>query len=161
MDKIIFLDIDGVLNLMRPERDQYGSLFHEHFVSNLKTIIDATEAKIVISSTWRMSGESVMKDMWKHRNLPGEVIGITENIRYNSGRDDNDVWRGHEIQAYIDKYNIIDYVILDDDSDMLKSQLNNFVKTSGNYDHSDYLDIGYGLTKECAEQAIQILNKKV
>jgi hypothetical protein len=32
--------------------------------------------------------------------------------------------------------------------------------TSGNTDHSDCIDIGYGLTKECSDWAIRILNRK-
>jgi len=62
-DKIIFLDIDGVLNVCSMERDEYGSLFHKHFEDNLRWIIDQTDAKIVISSTWRFSGLEIMKEM--------------------------------------------------------------------------------------------------
>ena len=40
---------------------------------------------------------------------------------------------------------------------MLEEQLPNFIKTI-NPDHEDSLDIGYGLTKQCAEKTIQILN---
>ena len=51
------------------------------------------------------------------------------------------------------------YVILDDDNDMLDSQISNFVKTSENFDHTDCVDIGYGLTKICTDKAIKILKK--
>jgi len=73
-----------------------------------------------------------------------------------------DICRGHEIKYWLDNTNdnIESYVILDDDDDMLDSQLNNFVKTSDNIDHIDCIDIGYGLTKLCAKKAIQILNEK-
>jgi histidinol phosphatase-like enzyme len=50
--KIIFLDIDGVLNVYCSERDEFGCMFHEEFVDNLRWIINETSAKIVISSTW-------------------------------------------------------------------------------------------------------------
>lgn len=163
--KIIFLDIDGVLNLMRPEFDEFGQLFHDEFVNNLKYIIDKTGAKIVISSTWRFSGLSTMKKMWKKRGLPGEVIDITpsdyqvfESKKFPV-KDLNDVLRGHEIQFWLDHYdNIESYVILDDDTDFLKTQLDNFVKTSDNPDHHDSLDIGYGLTTICSKKSIKILN---
>lgn len=52
--KIIFLDIDGVLNLILQDFDKYGSIFHKHFEDNLRYLIDQTGADIVISSTWRM-----------------------------------------------------------------------------------------------------------
>lgn len=76
--KIIFFDFDGVVNVnYAGERDEFGQAFHPNFVENLKTIIDQTGAKIVISSSWRKNGLSKMKAMWKHRNLPGEVIDTT------------------------------------------------------------------------------------
>jgi hypothetical protein len=49
-------------------------------------------------------------------------------------------------------------VILDDDNDILKSQLSRFVKCSG-IDGKKHT-AGYGLTKERAESAIKILNKE-
>ena len=154
--KVIFLDLDGVLNVQSQERDKYGSLFHQNLVDNLKRIIDETDAKIVISSTWRHSGLSVMQDMWKSRNLPGEVIDITIDLW---SKDFKDVSRGEEIQHWLDIHTgIQSYVIIDDDTDFLPNQLNNFVQTSDNQDHTDFYDIGYGLTVECADQAIKILN---
>ena len=80
MEKIIFLDIDGVLNVYCEGRDRFGCTFHKHFEDNLKWIIEETKAKIVISSTWRFSGLSVMQEMWEHRGLTGEVIDITPHI---------------------------------------------------------------------------------
>jgi acyl-coenzyme A synthetase/AMP-(fatty) acid ligase len=134
--KIIFLDIDGVLNVIGQGRDQFGSIFHKHFEDNLRYLIEQTGAKIVISSSWRFSGLDIMKDMWLKRNLPGEVIDITpycamihEDESYESYES---VERGYEIQEWLNKHpEVENYVILDDD-DMLDSQLNNFVKTSEN-----------------------------
>lgn len=57
--KIIFLDIDGVLNVFGKSHDQYGKTFHKHFENNLKYIIEQTNAKIVLSSTWRFKGLQV------------------------------------------------------------------------------------------------------
>ena len=42
---------------------------------------------------------------------------------------------------------------------MLIEQLHHFVWTFNNIDHSDFVDMGYGLTKECANKAIMILTK--
>ena len=152
--KIIFLDIDGVLNVMSREFDEFGQLFNPIFVNNLAYIIEKTNAKLVISSTWRYSGLKQMVNMWKYRNLPGEIIGITPDLY-------KDVDRGDEIKAWLEKNidKVDNYCIIDDDEDMLTEQLNNFVKTSGNIDHPDCDDIGYGLTKICSEKVIEILNK--
>jgi hypothetical protein len=68
--------------------------------------------------------------------------------------------RGDEIQAILNqKPEIENYVILDDDDDMLTSQRGNFVMTSCNINHPDCIDIGYGLTRECTSRAIRILNR--
>lgn len=149
---IIFLDIDGVLNLYCESRDEYGCTFHQQFVNNLKTIIDQTNAKIVISSTWRHSGFEIMQEMWKYRNLPGEVISITPYLQNKK--------RGEEIKKWLDSNTIENYVIIDDDIDFLNSQLNYFVRTAQNFDHTDHIE-GYGLTKQCTIKAINILNNNI
>lgn len=152
MKKIIFLDIDGVLNVYPQGRDKYGSTFHTHFEDNLQEIIDKTNAKIVISSTWRYSGLKVMQNMWRDRGLAGEVIDITP-IEPNG-------IRGDEIAYWLQHNQVDTYVIIDDDSDMLPEQMPYFVRTSENYNHTDKVDVGYGLTKECSLKAIDILNSK-
>lgn len=162
MNPIIFLDIDGVLNttnynalnhfyrrheaeikglqfsspnLRCRTRDKYGHLFDITAVRYLSLLISQTDADIVISSTWRLSGLSVMREMWEYRNLPGNVIDITPTI-YDEPR------RGKEIYSWCTNHGVSDkYVILDDDSDMLPSQMNNFVKCSTDFG-LDYL--GYG-----------------
>ena len=155
--KIIFLDIDGVLNVMSQEFDDYGQLFNPIFVDNLAYIIEKTNAKLVISSFWRYRGIKHMRELWKHRNLPGEIIDITPDFI-----NDDDSVRGNEIKSWLEKnIDIVEtYCIIDDDEDMLPEQLNNFVKTSGNSDHPDCDDIGYGLTRICSEKVIEILNNK-
>lgn len=163
--KIIFLDIDGVLNVYSEGRDRFGATFHNHLVENLRSVIEATGAQIVVSSTWRFAGLSVMKEMWAERNLPGEVIDITIDCHQlvEEGRFEfmDQVERGHEIQIWIDEHpEITNYVIFDDDNDMLQSQRQNFVRTANNINHPDCVDIGYGLTKICAEKAIRILNQE-
>lgn len=162
--KVIFLDIDGVLNIISQDHDIFGGVFHKHFVVNLKRIIDNTGAKIVISSTWRYDGLKKMKDMWVHRELPGEVIDITPDtydlVNLGLFRYYDEVDRGHEISFWLEQHpEVENYVILDDDNDMLDTQRNNFVRTSNNIDHPDCIDIGYGLTNICANKAIEILNR--
>lgn len=163
--KVIFLDIDGVLNVYEQGRDQYGQIFHKHFEDNLKWIIEETGAKLVISSTWRFSGIENLRNMWKERNLAGEIIDITIDCYQLIGEGKfehyDEVERGHEIQEWLDEHQkeVTNYVIIDDDNDMLNSQRSNFVRTANNINHSDCVDIGYGLTKICAKKAIRILNK--
>ena len=176
--KVIFLDIDGVLNVISHDHDEFGSQFHKHFVENLRRIIHMTGAKIVISSSWRKNGLEEMQAMWKHRNYPGEVIDVTPSLYLKKGGGIqfwNDkirqhptpkihgysIPRGAEIEYWLKneaKEPVESYVILDDDTDMLLSQKDNFICCSGNQDHEDCIDIGYGLTRRNAFKAIYILN---
>lgn len=179
--KVIFLDIDGVLNVITQGHDEYGSTFHKHFVANLEQIIKETEAKIVISSSWRTASLKSMQEMWLFRDLPGEIIDVTPSLYLKKGGclvfwNDKlnehptpaiggySIPRGCEIDYWVrnesEKFGELkNYVILDDDTDMLWHQRNNFVQCSDNPEHEDCVDVGYGLTKLNALKAIKILNK--
>jgi len=158
--KVIFLDIDGVLQVEFNKKDEWGHLFYQPFVDNLQRIIDQTGAKIVISSTWKSSGLNVIKDMWSARNLPGEVIDITPNEVDVVDRGYCEFYdmvdRGYEIQQWIDDNKPDKWVIIDDVSDMLPTQMNNFVLTQNLVDLDSYR--GTGLTKSCTDKVIRILN---
>lgn len=174
--KIIFLDIDGVLNVDSHGRDKYGALFHPHYSNNLKRIVDETQAKIVLSSSWRKDGLTLIQEMWKYRKLAGEIIDITpslslqdESVSKLTAKNHSEINygysipRGCEVDFWINsnskKIKIESYVILDDDSNMLLSQHKNFVCCSGNRKHEDCDVKGFGLTTKCTDKAIQILNQ--
>lgn len=142
MKKIIFLDIDGVICVDWDKYvDEFGHGFRKEYVGNLARIIKETGALLVISSTWRMEGLGKMKLMWEMRNLPGQVIDVTPIMNTP---------RGEEIAEWLRENPVDRYVILDDDSDMLPEQMNNFVHTVGTKKG--------GLTAIHADKAIQILN---
>ena len=160
--KIIFLDIDGVLNHERfyterfEKRYEEGAISYPHSeidpisVQNLNTLIRETDAKVVLSSTWRHSGLEYCLDVLKFHGFEGEIIDITPDLR------SNDCLRGNEILKWMkdnknligDYYNFTEYVILDDDSDMLYWQRNNFL----------LIDRFVGLTMGNVFQAKKILN---
>ena len=160
--KVIFLDYDGVLNheafyKERHERVLNGEKLNHPYseidpkcVENLNKLIEDTGAKVVISSTWRHSGIDYCNDVLKYHGFEGDIIDITPNLR---GRG---CLRGNEILQWIrdnhdlvgDYYNFTEYVILDDDSDMLYWQRNNFL----------LIDRFVGLTMGNVFQAKRILN---
>lgn len=165
MRKIIFLDIDGVLNTERWHcqtasnelQDEYGYKFDPVAVTNLSKIIEETGADIVISSSWKFMGLSKMRKMWKDRKLPGNVIGITPNtvsdeFLLNVDLDNMDIMaiRGQEVKGWLmlNKNEITNYVILDDMNDILQEQESHFV----------WIDPEVGITSGNAVQAIFILN---
>lgn len=165
MRKIIFLDIDGVLNTERWHcqtdsnelQDEYGYKFDPVAVTNLSKIIEETGADIVISSSWKFMGLSKMRKMWKDRKLPGNVIGITPNtvsdeFLLNVDLDNMDIMaiRGQEVKEWLmlNKNEITNYVILDDMNDIIQEQESHFV----------WIDPEVGITSGNAVQAIFILN---
>lgn len=163
-NNIIFLDIDGVLNVNPKKFDKYGPCFEEVFVKNLSKLIEATSSKIVISSTWKMSGLKVLKSMWEDRNLPGYILDVTpsEVDVVESGKCEfyDLVDRGHEIEQWVKTNSniILNYCILDDIDDMLPSQKPYLIKTSGNFEDPQSIK-GYGLTKILSDKAINILQQ--
>lgn len=157
--RIVFLDIDGVLNSQdaykageckyvewindRGEKDHHQS-FCSWSKEYLNKLIEETEAKIVISSTWRMRGLDYMRKIWEIEEMKGEIIGVTPSFRGDiSGYN---IPRGCEIEKWLEdrrfshinwdpdlqeKYmiesGIENYIIIDDDSDMLYGQRNHFI----------------------------------
>ena len=160
--KVLFLDIDGVLNSLdnvysriylwkhsnkNKSRDEYGDIFDERCVRWLQYIIEKTDCKIVVSSTWRKGGLKYIHNLWKFRNLPGEVIDITPSVVDNNliSLYGEEADRGYEIQQWIEDNSPERYCIVDDDNDMLSCQI--FVKT----------DSAFGLTRKDAMKIIRIL----
>jgi hypothetical protein len=111
--KVLFLDIDGVLN-SRSTTSFKNSLWpYDPYMAFMvgKIQLD-TGCEIVLSSSWRWSEDGVAA-VRKLVNL----LDITPKLNLS---------RGEEIQAWLDKHpEVTAYAILDDDRDMLKSQLPN------------------------------------
>lgn len=61
LTKFIFLDVDGVLNSM-PYCERAGRELNPENIRRLKEIVDATGAKIVLSSTWKQIWDDTGKD---------------------------------------------------------------------------------------------------
>ena len=154
--KVIFLDFDGVITTQKSKYKLDSDALHL-----LGKIINSTDAKIVISSSWRQRTlEGTIKALQDTSDfrLNGiefpfidRIVGITDKI-YGVALTDKEkhisLLRGVEIREWLNEHpEVTNYVILDDDSDMLLEQANHFVKT----------DTYEGLTNENVEQAIDIL----
>ena len=124
--KVIFLDIDGVLNYLdyfikiNDNRLIYNKLLKEidyklqrkllevdmNKLCMIKEICDRTNSKIVVTSSWRhLEIYPLIEDYLIKKGIP--VIDTTEYI--NS-------MRGMEIKDYLENHpEITNYIILDDD----------------------------------------------
>ena len=151
--KIIFLDFDGVISTY-----EKGWRFDVEKIELLKEIVDKTDAKIVVTSSWKRGFTEVdnfIKSFYdKPRNKDLKKVTIFDWFAKSiyDITDNNGSWRGDEIQRWIDKHNeeIESYVILDDDSDFHDNQLFNFVQT----------DTYEGITSREVKLCIKILNNK-
>jgi len=127
--KILFLDIDGVLNsealfrrrppdarLEMNEDKWWAEMLDPDAIQRLNRILAETGAKVVVSSTWRFAlGPDDLQRILGSRGFVGEIIGATP--RRLTKRGDR---RGDEIAAWLSDAacDVEAFVILDDDSDM-------------------------------------------
>lgn len=167
MTKVVFLDIDGVLNTKEWQgrmtsdtlKDEFGYAFNPVAVANLTHIIDETGAEIVISSSWKFYGVAKLREMWKNRNLPGTILDITPNtvsdeVLLNANLEEIElgVCRGNEIKEWLSRHKqkVSNYVIIDDFDDLLPEQ----------EEHAVITNTFMGITEKDAEKAIIILEGK-
>ena len=75
MKKVIFLDADGVLNSNRTLHEDIS--LEDYLISNLKELVDKTGAKIILSSSWRLSTEAVATLMDKLDKFGLVISGMT------------------------------------------------------------------------------------
>ena len=186
--KIIFLDIDGVLNgynfwsslgwklacLSHNEyiKDWYRNIsdvsgIHESKVKRLAKIIKKTDAKVVMSSTWRgmfwkvpynekTYNQKKLVDLLNKYNI--EVIDITP--KSSDGRRDK------EILAWLSKHEdeVENFAILDDERFDLECFVDsNLVQTSsvlkGNIIKGNWRE-NTGLKRKHVKKTIKILNRE-
>ena len=136
--KIFFLDIDGVLNsenyykkVDRTKKD--WNKFNPLAVEMIRRLIAEFDASIVISSTWRYG---LVKELRNELNKSGLVKYLHKDWKTPEIYPSH---RGEEINLWLDNHpEAIDYVIIDDDENILEEQKNWFIRT----------DINDGMTEE-------------
>jgi hypothetical protein len=158
-DRIVFLDVDGVLNSYHHVEDSLHlrGMAHAH-VEQLARILRETKAKVVVSSTWRKwgleAGARFHDELQNRHGAEGELIlsrtigrtvdGYADGLPRDAERR---VLRGTEIQHWLDTHEPVEsFVILDDDQDM-GPLMHRLVRTS----------MANGLTPELADEAIRKL----
>lgn len=154
--KILFLDIDGVLNwdtfifertaAFREGRVEPSEAFHgAHKISSekvelLNQIVERTGCKIVISSSWRnkadLGGHEGVQEMLRLHGFKGEVIDGTPSLH---GLEYRNKRRGAEISQWLKDFvhrqddedaQEIWFVILDDEKSDLGDLEHALVQTS-------------------------------
>jgi hypothetical protein len=115
---VCFLDIDGVLNsaasrqrTLRDGTSKAGfGILDPEAIARLNRLHAAVPCAYVISSTWRlMLSVGVLTERLRAQGFTGDVVGATPELN---------TIRGAEILAWVEKYDVKRFVILDDDDDM-------------------------------------------
>lgn len=139
--KILFLDIDGVLNT-HDTPQQYGGFIgiDPEMLSQLKKIIVNTGVEVVLSSSWRVP------ENWREEmKLAGCPIPFLDRTPFNKGLTS----RGTEVAEWLTKHpEVTRFACLDDNTDFLEGQ--KLFKTNF---------YGKGLTPEIAGEITSYFNE--
>ena len=162
MNKIIFLDIDGVLNSQKTfiDNHKWKKIFVKIKTNNIEDIVtrkmldidldkvfmlrdicNLTGAKIVISSCWRnLTYYILVEEKLVSLGLP--IIGATPYIDNN---------RGEEIRKYLEENKVDNFIILDDDIFKDFYELENYLIKTSFYEE--------GLNYDAVEEAVRVLRR--
>jgi hypothetical protein len=107
--KVIFLDIDGVLNCKKtPNPRKFPYVVDRKLLRRLKRLLDRTGAKVVLSSTWRYDPAGLFSA--RHWGVP--FIDVTPDMPKRPRRSEILAWlRAHPRGTR--------YAIIDDEDDGL------------------------------------------
>jgi hypothetical protein len=156
--KVLFLDIDGVLCLYPEWQTEWcgnqNASLSNCCCENLKRILDATGAKIVLTSSWRLHHKNIVDLYVQFESSSSgltkeDIIGQTEDFRKRDEVKGHVQMRWWEINDYIEKNGITDYIIIDD-FNLERYDKEHFIKTKRHI----------GLTAELAAVAIRLLGGK-
>lgn len=146
--KVIFLDVDGVLNTPKLIRRFGFNFIDDILVALVARIVRETGAEIVLSSTWRIEekDKSLVVQALSRHGL--EIHDCTPVLRRNGDwTEDNWVRRHEEITSWLAGKEISVFAIIDDMDD---------ARIEGSFFQTDE-DVG--LTVEIAERVIKHLEK--
>jgi hypothetical protein len=141
--KVLFLDIDGVLNTPRTAQ-LFGNQFINPFLVELVAqVVAATDAKIILSSNWRIDEKELVEEALSKHNL--EIFDCTpifDPYELNAFHP-----RSWEIRMWLDDNEVEKFATIDDDP---KANLK-----EGSFFQ---VDETIGLTEEITERVITHLN---
>lgn len=129
-NKIIFLDIDGVVCTLRSHFAFGDGLLMECWditaCHMIKNICKKFDLKIVISSVWK--ADPKLKYYLS-------IFGLIEFLHKDYCTPNTGKIRGDQIEEWLKKHpEVEDYIIIDDDQDFLEKQKNHFSHIKNPYD---------------------------
>lgn len=140
---ILFLDVDGVLHSAGP-----GPELLPQCVMLVRSVVMTTQAKIILSSTWRLHADEVRKlqDNGLH------IYGVTRDL----GRGMES--RVDEILEWVEKYQAKKWVVLDDMDLLDNERYANSPAMKNHFVRTDMRDGIQGISQSDADEAISLMN---
>jgi hypothetical protein len=139
-NKVIFLDIDGVLCTLRSHfahqnRGGLNDAWDQTCALMIARLCKDNGAAIVISSSWRIMRRQILEYYLSMHSLCDYLYGEVRHGNLYSQQSEDfmtkrlDSDRGHEIADWLANHpNVNQYIILDDDADMLPEQMPFLIK---------------------------------
>lgn len=136
----------------------------EEKVAILGEIVKLTDAKIVLSSSWRWdfkygkenienSSSKALIYVFDKYNI--DIIGITPKVSGGNNKISSCSWRENEIKEYLKSHpNIDSFCIIDDDIEDLQTLTNYLVKTNFYQTNED----SGGLQRKHIQESVNILS---
>lgn len=173
--KVVFLDVDGVLNTSKTYERVYHSFkntgkkeleIDSFRLEYLKKIIDETGANIVLSSTWRRFFEKLDNKIVPRNEKVKQFYDMLNNYNieiYDILIYDNDINREELIIEWLSKNEVDSFIIIDDEPNMFNELLDRLIKTSKvkNNVMLTNMDDCFGLCEYHIEIAKEMLKTKV
>ena len=156
--KVIFLDVDGVLNSVDTSEVFQGFVgIDDKLVSKLRKIVRATGAQIVLSSSWKHDWEPLDKDKQnKYGDYLDQKLKKYLLSAVDTTNEANSECRGEGIIEWVGTHEVDSFIILDDEwFDFKELGLQSRVIKTEFYDENG------GLTDDHVELAIELLNSEI
>ena len=107
--KVLFLDIDGVLNTHKSV-GRYGIDFIDYILLKLiRRIVNETDCKIILSSSWRLDP--------KDRSIVDREFATEQLVIHDVTPYLSRLMRKDEINQYLANNSVSKFAIIDDDKD--------------------------------------------
>jgi hypothetical protein len=139
--RVLFLDIDGVLNTDDLiEREKNSMCISGTMLLYLKEIVQKTDAKIVLHSTWKNYPEYVEYTRKRLAEHDLEIFDIAHQVKLSPSK-------AIDIREWLeDRYGIDNWVVIDDD----ELYVENFIK----------IDSKTGLTPKAVAEVVEFFNSE-
>lgn len=148
-ERVLFLDFDGPMIPMRAwpiQGDRGYDTFDPVAAATVKRVLDSAGAKIVVSSSWRISGYDVVVDVMERAGLDRSYLH--DDWKTECIASGPTLLRKKEIALWLSKHpEVQDYVILDDEDVGLPNQVK--------------VTFEDGLTMEASRQLFKLFNAEM